>query len=313
MVIAYKFLALALFASSLARPAQLQSNSVTAKDTLEPSTVVPLLLEGGRASISVQIDGKGPYRLDIDTGFAGEVLIAKSVADQLALKPIGSQLIGDPSGENGLMASRYKLPVIQVGALTFPDVEAGEDVPMRGPGPRRDGVIGLALFRKYLLTLDYPRQHLSLAVGSLDSAPSSEAIPFRLDHGIPTIKLTLGKRIIEAHVDSGGMGLNIPAGIAKELPLDGPPVPLGRMRTVSNEIEITGAKLAEDAHVAKYTIVKPFIEINPTFPMATFGAIPLSNFRVTFDQASQRIRFQSDAESIELKAPMRRPPASIPQ
>jgi hypothetical protein len=310
MLTPFKVLALALFAPSLAMSPQSQSSAISAKSAPDALTVVPLLLEGSRASISVLIGGKGPYRLDIDTGFAGQALISKRVADQLALTPIGSEFIGDPSGKKGFQVTRYKLPSLQVGALSFPNVDASEDLPMAGRGPSRDGVIGLALFRKYLLTLDYPRQLLSLAEGSLDSAPSSEVIPFRLDHGIPTIELTLGLKTIEAHVDSGGMGLSMPAAIAKELPMEGTPISLGRIRTASNEIEITGATLAEDVHVAKYTIVKPLIEINPDFPMATFGAIPLSHFRVTFDQASQHIRFQSNVESIELKMRMRRPPAN---
>jgi hypothetical protein len=229
-------------------------------------------------------------------------------SSQSGSPPVGSGSIGDPSAIRETKVARYKLPSLQVGSLSFAAVDAGEDPPMPSPGRSRDGVIGLALFRKYLLKLDYPGQRLSLAEGNLDAAPSSEVIPFRLDHEIPTIKLTLGSKTIEAHVDSGGMGLSIPAEIAKELPLEGEPVPLGRIRTVSNEIDITGSKLGEDVHVAKYTIIKPLIEINPAFPMATFGAIPLSYFCVTFDQANQRMWLQSDADNIELKMRVRRSP-----
>jgi hypothetical protein len=78
---------------------------------------------------------------------------------------------------------------------------------------------------------------------------------------------------------------------------------LGRGRTVSNDFEIKGAQLASEVRLGGYTFPRPFVEINPIFPVVNFGSIPLAHFAVTFDQKNQRVRFVADDRTIVIAPP----------
>jgi len=57
---------------------------------------------------------------------------------------------------------------------------------------------------------------------------------------------------------------------------------------------------SSNVRLGSYTFKHPFIEMNPAFPLASFGACPMQNFSLTFDQKNDLVRFSSDRHTLHL-------------
>lgn len=256
--------------------------------------------------VRVMVNGKGPFTFSIDTGTGGEALVTPALIQQLNLPVVGKIEIGDPSGLNKKEVPTVKLQALEVAGVAFKDVQAAQYEPSPREG-QIDGILGFPLFAKYLLTLDYPQQRLTLATGALTPDAEKTVIAFTMPNNVPVIQLKTGSQQIDAHLDSRGVGLSFPEKFAANLKFVSDPIVIGRGRTVSNQFEIKGAELAGDVQLGSYVFPHPFIEINPVLPLANFGAIPLQHFAVTFDQQNRLLRLQSAEKSIAIPAPHRAP------
>jgi hypothetical protein len=269
----------------------------------------PMELRHNLPFVQVMVNGKGPFTFSIDTGTGGQALVTPALIRQLSLPVVGKVEVGDPSGLNKKEVPTVKVQSLSVAGVEFNDVEAAQFEPSPREG-QVDGILGFPLFARYLLTLDYPQQTLTLAVGALKPDGGKTVVPFTMPNDVPVIELKTGSQQIDAHLDSRGAGLSFPEKFAASLKFVSDPIVIGRGRTVSNQFEIKGAELAGDVQVGTYTFPHPFIEINPLLPLANFGAIPLYNFAVTFDQANKLLRLVAAEKTIVVPAPMvRRRPA----
>ncbi len=272
----------------------------------------PMEVRGNLPFVQVMVNGKGPFAFGIDTGTGGEAVFSADLIQLLDLPVTGEETIGDPSGVNG-----KKVPVVRIDSLKVAGVEFKNVEATQYPGKmleKTDGILGFVLFKDYLVTLDYPKQTMTLASGSLPPADGTEVIPFSMPNNVPVIELTVGSRKIDAHVDSRGHGLSFPDKFAAGFQFVSDPVVIGRGRTVSNEFEVKGAQLASDVHFGGYTFSKPFVTINPVFPIANFGSAALQNFAVTFDQRNKLVRFQASSKTIVIAPPQKtRMPQSPPK
>jgi len=268
-----------------------------------PASNTPMLLRHSMPFVQVVINGKGPFTFGIGTGASGEALVSPALIQQLELPIAGEADVGDPSGVN-----RHRVPVariesLKVAGIEFKNVEAVQYEPAPVPEGNTDGILGFVLFRDYLLTLDYPHQQVSLASGALPHANGNEVMAFRMPDNVPVIELRIGFQKIYATLDSRGMSLSLPEKFARGLQFACDPVVIGRGRTVSNEFEIKGAEFASDIQLGGYTFSKPFVEVNPVFPIANFGSVGLRHFSVTFDQKNKLVRFFSTHKNITISAP----------
>ncbi len=254
--------------------------------------------------VQVMVNGKGPFTFGIDTGTGGQALVSPALIQQLKLPITGEEEIGDPSGVNSHKVPAVRIDSLEVAGVEFKNVEAVQHQPSPREG-QCDGILGFVLFRNYLLTLDYPGEKLMLESGSLKPDGGNTVIPFTMPDKVPVIELIVGTQKIDAHLDSRGVGLSLPEKFAAGLKFVSDPIVLGRGRTVSNEFEIKGAQLAGDVRLGGYTFPQPFIEINPLLPLANFGAIPLQDFAVTFDQKKLLLRLLAAEKNIVIQAPQR--------
>jgi len=279
---------------------------IAAITTSAQDHTVPMELRHNLPFVQVMVNGKGPFTFGIDTGTGGQALVTAALVQELAL-PIGGEAeVGDPSGRNPKKAAISKIATLTLAGVEFKEVNAVQFQPSSREG-QVDGILGFVLFRDYLLTLDYPRQRLMLATGALKPDAGKTVVSFTMPHDVPTVDLSVGSRTIEAHVDSRGLGLSFPEKFAEGLKFASDPIVLGRGRTVSNEFEIKGAQLAGDVRLGQYTFPNPFVEINPILPVGNFGAIPLQNFAVTFDQKNLLLRLEAKDRTVVIAAPQRRP------
>jgi len=99
-------------------------------------------------------------RLQIDTG-AGGLVITRAVAERAGLKRFANGQLGGIGGEGERAAYTAYADSIRIGALEFRDCEV--EVIDKRSVLEVDGLIGMDVFSRFLVTLDYPMRKLALA------------------------------------------------------------------------------------------------------------------------------------------------------
>jgi hypothetical protein len=250
---------------------------------------------GHLASVSVLVNGQGPFRFAIDTGAGGCARIDAAVAKRLGLPVVGVARIGDPSGKNMKTADVVRIDSLAIGGARFSGLTASTGDLGARMGEPVDGILGFGLFSDCLLTLDYPGLRMTLAAGALPPS-GPDIVPYRDERGIPSVTLRVAGLDVDTDVDAGAMGgFSLPESFAAKLPLAEPLRVVGRARTVSNEFEIKAARLDGDVTVGSTTFAKPMVEFQPVFDVGNIGARVLRDFAVTFDPRNHRMRLARSA------------------
>jgi predicted aspartyl protease len=99
-------------------------------------------------------------RLQIDTGASG-LLISRSVADHAGLKQFSRTEVGGVGSQGKKAAYTTFADDIKIGSLEFKDCAV--EVIDKGNVVDSDGLIGMDVFSRFLVTLDYPMRKLLLA------------------------------------------------------------------------------------------------------------------------------------------------------
>jgi predicted aspartyl protease len=261
----------------------------------------PLEVIHDKPFVMVMVNGKGPFRFVIDTGTGGEAFVTPDLAAQLALPQSGQITLNDPSGKGGRKVPMVLLESLQIAGVEFSGVKAAVHNLGNGDGSCQ-GLLGFALFRNYLLTLDYPNHRFTLTSGDLKPDGERSVLPFLMPDGIPVVSLAIGAARIDAQLDSGGSGLSLPSELASRLKFASEYANLSNAHSLSTRFTLVGATLAADVHVGSYTFKHPFVEINPAFPLANFGSGPMHAFALTFDQKNRLVRFHALQTTLRLRA-----------
>jgi predicted aspartyl protease/Flp pilus assembly protein TadD len=99
-------------------------------------------------------------QLQIDTGASG-LLISRSVADHAGLKQFSRTEVGGIGSQGNKAAYTTFADDIKIGSLEFKDCAV--EVVDKGKVADSDGLIGMDVFSRFLVTLDYPMRKLLLA------------------------------------------------------------------------------------------------------------------------------------------------------
>jgi len=254
--------------------------------------------------VEVRVNGQGPFRFVVDTGTGGEAFVTSDLMNRLGLSPVGQMHLADPSGMGSRTVPMVMLDSLRVGGVNFTGVKAAVHK-LDEEGGSCEGLLGFALFRDYLLTLDFPGQMLRLETGNLTPDGERSTLPFAAPAGIPIVAMLLGPRetLVGTQLDSGGLGLSVPEGVGNRLKFSSVPKVYSNAHSVATRFQVRGAKLASDVKVGRYTFRRPFLEINPAFPLANFGADPMQKFALTFDQKNGLVRFVSKKSTLLLTVP----------
>ena len=251
-------------------------------------TQLPMSAQGHLPVIEAKVNGKGPYKFAVDTGFGGNVQVSAAIADELKLPIIGESVAGDPSGKNQRTIKIAQVQSIDVGKAHFGEVSAGigEGLPMIGV----DGIIGLNLFNSLLVTFDFPKSLFTIEGGKLDAG--SGVLSYTNEHGVPTVDVDVAGHKVSAHIDSGSPAeVTMPLSMAKSLELAEEPRVVGHARTVSNEFDVYAAPLKGDIHVGDIVLTNPRLDFVEIFPIGNLGSRFLKNLVVTFDPKNKKVRF----------------------
>jgi predicted aspartyl protease len=119
-------------------------------------------------------------RLQIDTGASG-LLVSRSVADHAGLKEFSRTEVGGIGGQGKKAAYTTFADDIKIGSLEFKDCAV--EVIDKGNVADSDGLIGMDVFSRFLVTLDYPMRKLLLAPLPPRPSDTSATKPTLETHG----------------------------------------------------------------------------------------------------------------------------------
>lgn len=247
---------------------------------------LPFTLQQHVPVIEAKVNGKGPFRFAVDSGFGGMVEVNPKIAEQLEMPVVGEAMTGDPSGRNPKSVNVHRAESIDIGTtLHFGGVAVGEN-------PRIvlgdvDGIIGLSLFSGLLVKFDYPNSRFAVTGGKL-----TEGVPYTLDHGVPAIDIVVNGQTMRVHVDGGSPALvSLPLSAAKSLPLAEEPRVVGHGRTADGDFDVYSAPLNGEVRVGTIALASPRLDFVDVFPIGNVGYRFLKDLVVTFDPASRRVQF----------------------
>ena len=268
------------------------------KTRLHQRTVsVPMEFWGPRPVVHARINGKGPFRLDVDTGTSLPAVIDDDVLRKLGV-PVPEKVPALGAVED---AAPVRVASLTIGGAEFSDVPIipADFAGFLGAGPDTPvGIIGLPLFKDCLITFDYPARQFVFTTGELP-ASGENTLPYspnpQADFGV-TVEIKVAGHPVKAHIDTGS-----PASVTlltkwkDKLPLAAPPRVLGRARTPSGETTVYAATLDGVVQIGSLTFERPKINFADLGPMETFdcgniGSALLNDFAMTIDQKNRRVQ-----------------------
>lgn len=221
---------------------------------------LPMTFAGHVPVIEAKINGKGPFRFAVDTGFGAVLEISPELAKQFP-----------PRLDIDIDTAHF----------------GGIDVMERSKLIDVDGVIGLNLFRSLLVTFDYPKSRFRVSGGALPA----DAMPYTTEHGVPTVEIDVNGQKFNVDVDSGSPAeVTLPLSAAKRLTLAGQPQVFGHAQIGGRPLDVYGAELQGTVRVGGIVLTNPrldFLEL----PIGNLGSRFLKKLVVTFDPKSKRVVF----------------------
>lgn len=156
----------------------------------------------GRIAAPVMINGRGPFRMILDTG-ANQSVITKRVADALglALTPDAKLMLHGVTGSLAVPAVR--LETLQTGDLIQRDVRVAVLGSVMGGG---DGILGVQGFEGLRVTVDFAKDQLTIARsrGERASKRFEGIIPATLRFGrLLVVDGRVGRIKVKAVIDTG--------------------------------------------------------------------------------------------------------------
>jgi len=241
----------------------------------------PLELRSGVPFVRITINGRGPYTFVVDTGTSSEAVVSPRLVKDLQLPAVGQKRMTDVGGSSFRYVPEVSIASLNLGGETFSEVHAIVSAPLANCGGY-DGILGFALFRNTMLTLDYPHKRLELSNASLSLQQGAH--PLALRQGVPVTHIQYGTTMLEAQIDTGGLGIDLPVSLAPEVKFVAGTRTAGAERTMVSGYTLHGGQLQGSIQFDKYLFAKPYVVLNPVFPIANIGALGLQGFVLRFDQ-----------------------------
>ena len=247
--------------------------------------------------IETKINGKGPFRLIVDTGAAG-VVLKDAVAQKLDLPPPpgmapGMQIQVRAPGSNNLQASLFYIDTLEIGAMNFEGLwTIGMELPF---GDGMDGVIGMDVFNDCLLTYDYLNQRMSFKRGQLPEVNNRDVLSYsnpRMPNSHPEVELKVDGEPTKFLIDTGMRGWF--AMNQKQMDqydvIQGPVV--GEMgMSAAGLMPSKVCRIGNSINVGAFSVEKPIVRSMTSNVAANIvGTFFLENFKVTFDAKNKRFQ-----------------------
>jgi len=150
------------------------SPAKSARDFVRPHPVDDFSIAGGKTTLPIEFDGdviveaklngQGPFAFILDTG--GHDIVTPEASTLLHLKPVGAGASGG-SGEGTMPLQFAQVDRLEIGGATlrnqsFTVIPLPVDTTERGARPPLAGILGLEMFERFAVRLDYGKKTLSL-------------------------------------------------------------------------------------------------------------------------------------------------------
>jgi hypothetical protein len=248
----------------------------------------------GLPIVEAFIDGHGPWSFVLDSG-ASLYAVDERVAATLNLERVDLE---DVTVSTASVAAPVRQAVriheLRVGPLVERDTGAAVfDFSQLGQvsGTHIDGCIPAKAFTNGLLTFDFVGKTVSVVAGGLPRADGKDVLD--LEYGmLPSVSVEIGGESRLVDLDTGGDGgLVVPSAVASSLRFRSSPVVVGMYVAASGVVPSREGRLAETIAWGRHRIESPVVELSENDRFAA-GIELLREFRVTFDFANERVRFE---------------------
>jgi hypothetical protein len=236
--------------------------------------------------VPVLIDGQGPYRFGLDTGASTAFYINPALATKLELPVVSHTHIHTSSHEAPGSAP-------QVDVLKIDDLAVAGHLFHHSIGvaytTAGNGTLGIGLFKRVLLTLDFPNDRLSISEDQLPAADGKTIFPYVQDHSIPVVPAMLGDVRVDARLDTGARetkaDVMIPMSMASQLHLT---VPMKAEGTVEDAVGRNYARytatLDGDLTIGSIVVHHPTLLISDFLPYVNVAGL-CNRLRIQLDQS----------------------------
>jgi predicted aspartyl protease len=179
-----------------------------ADTTLAAPTTVPIAVEG-QVIVTATLNGK-PWDFIVDTG--GHDIVTPEVAKALGLQPVGAGESGG-SGEGTLAQQDVRVATVQIGAATLRDqhfyvIPLQYDTVERGVRPPLGGILGLEIFERLAVRIDYAARTMTLRTFTQAGRERrrGEPVPIVFDDDMPLFEGRLAGEPGVIGLDTGNGG-----------------------------------------------------------------------------------------------------------
>lgn len=250
---------------------------------------LPITFVSGLPTIEVTVNGKGPFRVGVDTGAMGGLHMTDRLAGALGLAPVGEALASDPSGRNPIAIKLYRLDRVALGGVEIRGWMASAAPVRAGKLESLDGIIGLGDLDSYIVTIDYSGGRFAIDRGTLPEPDGMHVFSYR--DPIPVVPVTIEGHTIAAHLDTGNIGLPliVPDSFATGLADRAKARPAGQAHTVSNVIDMFAMPVEGAVQVGAASLHVTEIGFPSVIAMANIGSRALDHMVVRLDPANKRI------------------------
>lgn len=169
----------------------------------------------GQIVVRATLNGKGPFGFIVDTG--GHNILTPAAASALGLTAVGQGQSGG-AGEGTLPEQAVRVADLRIGAARLKDqyfsvIPFTWDTVERGPRTPLAGLLGLDIFERFIVRIDYRRAVLDLIPNGTPIACTGEQLPIRFEDDSPEVEGTLDGVAGIVSIDTGNGGSTVVQGV----------------------------------------------------------------------------------------------------
>jgi hypothetical protein len=244
----------------------------------------------GRPAVQVRVNGAGPFTLLLDT-MNPDSTLDDDLVRLLRLKPAPGYEAGENDDPKWWTPEVARVESLDMGGGVITDFDVVvSDYDLLAGGEREfDGTVSLSLFADCLLTIDFPRQYLTLKRGKLPAAANSDVLDYTSQRGLFIIPLSFGETVVRVAIDAGiEDAFVLDEGLRRSVPLRADPT-ARKQSVVGGQENPPQAYFDGIVRFGRHTLVEPPVTFRSGG--SSVGQRILRHFSLTIDQRNHRLRF----------------------